>query len=114
MPPRRFSRYSFTAAILDDDQRLYLTEPEPFNFVELADNRTHLVKRGDSLFTLAGRYFRGLPRPSGLWWVIADFQPQPIVDPTLALSPGTVLFIPSIRTVLENVFADSRLAEATP
>ena len=113
MPPRRFSRFMFCAAYLDDDGRLVLTEREPFRFRAFPDNRQHAVVAGDTLFTLAGRYFAPLPRASGLWWVIADFQPDPIHDPTLALELGRVMFIPSVRVLTEEVFSESR-REATP
>jgi hypothetical protein len=113
MPPRRFSRYSFSAAVLDDTGRLFLTEREPFRFRSLSDNRQHVVQQGDTVFSLAGRYFAPLPRPSGLWWVIADFQPEPIHDPTLALDLGRLLFIPSIRVITEEVFAEARRQEAS-
>ena len=113
MPPRRFSRYSFSAAVLDDAGRLFLTEREPFRFRSFPDNRQHLVQQGDTVFSLAGRYFAPLPRPSGLWWVIADFQPEPIHDPTLALDLGRLLFIPSIRVITEEVFAEARRQEAS-
>jgi len=114
MPPRRFSRYTFSSAVIDDEERLFLTEREPFRFRALPDNRQHVVKEGETLFSLAGRYFAPLPRPAGLWWVIADFQPDPIHDPTVALEPGRVLVIPSVRTVLEEVFSERRREEATP
>lgn len=114
MPPRRFSRYTFTSAILDDEERLFLTDREPFRFRSLPDNRQHVVKEGETLFSLAGRYFAPLPRPAGLWWVIADFQPDPIHDPTVTLESGRVLVIPSVRTVLEEVFSEKRRAEAVP
>jgi len=55
-----------------------------------------------------------LPRPAGLWWVIADFQPDPIHDPPVALELGRVLAIASVRTVLEEVFSERRREEATP
>jgi hypothetical protein len=114
MPPRRFSRHPVTSAVLDDEERLLLTEREAFRFRSLPDNRQHVVKEGETLFTLAGRYFAPLPRPAGLWWVIADFQPDPIHDPTVALEPGRVLVVPSVRTVLEEVFSEKRRGEATP
>jgi hypothetical protein len=111
MPPRRFSRYSFSAAVLDDGGRLFLTEREPFRFRSLPDNRQHVVQQGDTLFSLAGRYFAPLPRPAGLGWVIADFQPAPIHDPTLALDLGRVVFLPSVRVITEEVFAETRRQE---
>ncbi len=115
MPPFRFSRFQFTAALNDEDSDiLFLTDREVFGFRQLSDNRTHIVREGDTLFTLAHRFFKGLPRPSGLWWLIADYQPQPIHDPTIALTLGRVLFIPSLRTVIEEVFNESRTEEATP
>jgi hypothetical protein len=108
MPPRRFSRFMFCAAYLDDDGRLVLTEREPFRFRAFPDNRQHLAGASDTLFTLAGRYFAPLPRAAGLWWVIADFQPDPIHDPTLALELGRVMFVPSVRVLTEEVFSESR------
>jgi hypothetical protein len=113
MPPRRFSRFTFSAAVLDDDERLFLIDREPFRFRALPDNRQHVVKEGDTLFSLAGRYFAPLPRPAGLWWVIADFQPDPIHDPTLSLEVGRVLVVPSLRTIAEEVFSEKRRQEAS-
>lgn len=95
-----------------DDGLLMLYGGDPFRYVELADNVRHVVRDGDTLFALAGRYFRGLPRPAGLWWVIADFQPEPIHDPTLRLAAGRVLFVPSLRTVNELVFSEARRRSA--
>ncbi|HET9621802.1 MAG TPA: hypothetical protein VFP84_10565 [Kofleriaceae bacterium] len=112
MPPRRYSRFTFCVATVDDQGRLFLTEPEPYRFRAFPDNRQHVVQAGESVFTLAGRYFAPLPRPAGLWWVIADFQPDPIHDPTLALELGRVLFIPSVRVITEEIFAEARRQEA--
>lgn len=113
MPPRRHSRFSFCAAVLEGNL-LFMTEREPFRFRSYSDNRHHIVKEGETLFSLAGHYFAPLPRPSGLWWVIADFQPEPIHDPTLSLDTGRVLTIPSLRTVSEDIFSEKRRTEAQP
>lgn len=131
MPPRLFSRHTFTEGVVhaaaetercacgsiptglpaDRVGALWLTDRVPFRFEALSDNIQHVIGAGDSLWTLAGRYFAGIPRPSGLWWVIADFQPAPIFDPTLQLTKGSVLFIPSLRTVIERIFDERRRAE---
>lgn len=114
MPPRRFSRYTFSAAVMDDEERLFLTDREPFRFRPLSDNRQHVVREGDTLFSLAGRYFASLPRPAGLWWVIADFQPEPVHDPTLSLELGRLVVVPSVRTLVEEVFSEKRRVESAP
>ena len=111
MPPRRLSRFMFSAALLDSGERLFLTDREPFRFQSLPGNRQHLVKEGETLFSLAGRYFAPLPRPAGLWWIIADFQPDPIHDPTLALDVGRGLVIPSVRVVTEEILSEQRRQE---
>ena len=110
---RSGSRYSFCLGLRDDDGRLYLTERDPYGFVDHADNRVHVVAQGDTLFHLAGRYFAPLPRACGYWWVIADYQEPPIVDPTLRLEPGTKLFIPSLRVLNDVIFSEARRRYAT-
>lgn len=109
MPPRRFSRFTFSEGFIDDgDGSFLLADPEPFPFAEFTDTRIHIVSDGDSLFNLAGRYFSSFQRPSGLWWIIADFQPDPIIDPTRKLAVGLTLFVPSERVVTEEIFSEAR------
>lgn len=113
MPPRVNSRYIFTLGIKDVDapDQLQLTDREPFLFQDLADNRVHIVGEGDTLFGLAARYFAGYDSAANLWWIIADFQPDPIQDPTIRLVPGQKLVIPSMRTLQERVFSPKRATE---
>ena len=113
MPPGRFSRHRFTFATLGSDGTLSLSDRVPYAFREFNDNRRHVVVEGDNLWNLAGRYFRSesIERPSGLWWVLADFQPQPIFDPTLKLAPGRVIHVPSFRTLFEEILNERRRAE---
>ncbi len=111
MPPRVGSRHTFTSGVRDAAGRLHLTEREPYRFRPHRDNRVHVVVEGDTLWDLAGRYFAPLPRACGFWWVIADFQPDPIVDPTLALEPGRRLFIPSMRVLTDVILGEARRRE---
>lgn len=114
MPPRVRSRHIFTLGVKDaaEPDKVQLTDREPFSFQDLADNVVHRVADGDTLGGLADRYFNPIENAASLWWVIADFQPEPIHDPTIALAPGSTLVIPSVRTVLEAVFADARSLES--
>lgn len=103
MPPKVGSRHAGTVAMLDAAGRQFLADREPFGYRELPDNRTHVVVEGDTLWLLADRYFDPLPRACGYWWAVADFQPEPVVDPTLALQIGRVVIIPSLRTLTELI-----------
>lgn len=102
------SRYKYCLVYTDDSDRQYLDEREPFRFTDEADNRFHPVTDGDTLWGLAHRYFPGFKRRAGLWWVIAEFQPTPIVDPTIRLKPGEVIVIPSERIVRTKLFSEDR------
>lgn len=110
MPLMVGSRYSFCTVVLDAQGRQMLTEREPYRYVAFSDNRSHTVAQSDTLFALAGKYFAPLPRACGFWWAIADFQPpgQEIVDPTLALTVGSVLAIPSVRVLTDVILGESR------
>lgn len=111
MPPRIGSRYTFCSGVRDDVGRLVLTDREPYRYQSHPDTRVHVVAEGDTLFSLAGRYFAPLPRACGFWWVIADFQPDPILDPTLRLTPGRQLHIPSFRVLTDVILGEARREE---
>ena len=111
MPPRPGSRHSFCLGVRDEQGRLFLTEREPYRYRDHADNRVHVVVQGDTLFDLAGRYFAPLPRACGFWWAIADYQPNPIIDPTILLVPGRRLLIPSLRVLTDVILNETRRRE---
>src|SRR5688572_17469133 len=103
MPAGQYSRHLLCDTVVDAQGRLFLADRVPYRYRELPDNRYHVVAEGDTLFTLAGVYFEGVPRAAGLFWVLADFQPVPIHDPTLQLTIGRTMIIPSLRVVLEDI-----------
>lgn len=109
MPPQAGSRYASCVAVRDEQGRLVLEERAPLAYKDLPDNRVHIVAQGDTLWHLAGLYFAPLPRACGFWWAIAEFQPEPIVDPTQALDLGRALYVPSLAT-LEIALVGARLA----
>jgi hypothetical protein len=108
MPPGAYSREQFCDGITDENGLLYLSEPAPFGYVERADNVLFVTGQGDTLASIAATRFASFPRPAGLWWAVADFQPQPIFDPTVPLVPGTVLVLPSERLLVEEMFSQGR------
>ena len=104
------SRYCYNRAYTDATGRPYLDEREPVRYRAAADNVFHTAQAGDTWWGLAQRYFPGYERASGLWWVLCEYQPQPVVDPTLAIPAGTVVVIPAARLLRLEVFADSQRA----
>jgi hypothetical protein len=114
MPPRQYSRHLYCLGYQDQlgDHPVFMRARIPFRYQQRSDNILVVAKSGDTFYSLAGRYYSSLPRGCGLWWAIADFQPQPVHDPTLQLAAGQVVVVPSLRTVLEEVFDDSRVLES--
>jgi hypothetical protein len=113
MPPQYRSRHQFCDGITNANGELYLTERVPYRYRDLPDSRVYEVKQGNTLRMIAAAHFAGIPNASELWWVIADFQPEPIIDPTIALTPGKRLIVPSMRTVQEKIFSENRREETT-
>lgn len=107
MPPGPISRYLFCAG-LEVAGNMELSLPAPYRFTAHADTIQHTVTDGDTLHALADRYYAPAPRAASLWWVLADFQPDPILDPTLPLAAGRVLYIPSPRVAFTVILGEAR------
>jgi hypothetical protein len=104
----RIADSAFPAAVRGREVVL-LTDREKYLYESLPDNISHIVREGDTLQNLAARYYAPLSDPpkfsaASLWWAIADFQPQPIHDPTILLAVGSTLIVPSLRTINDRVF----------
>lgn len=108
MAPRNNSRFMFSLGLTDAQGRLYLSDRDPYRYQAFEDNRQHTVKDGETLGGLAARYFAPIDDAALLWWVIADFQPDPIIDPTLLLDTGRVLIIPSVQVLQQQILSPAR------
>lgn len=109
MPPGRLSRYRLAQTVELGDGTTMLSDPEPFAFVAFADNGTHVVIQGDTLETVADiAYGDHFADAEAMFWVIADFQPEPIFDPTIALTPGRIMYYPSPTVVEREILSETR------
>ena len=72
----------------------------PFSYREHPENRLYTVREGDTWSTIAFKAYGNISAsvpdysPARLYWVIANFQPIPSLDPFVVLRPGLVLVIP--------------------
>ena len=98
------SRYFASEAYVSFGGYTLLEEYEPYRYTVRDDNIIHVAAEGESWWSLAQHYYWGVSqRACGLWWVICDFQPTPVVDPTLAIAPGKSIVIPSPQTVQTEI-----------
>jgi len=111
MPAAANSRHFLCTDVTLASGERFLTEDEPYRYQNLVDNAVHTARSGDTWMSLAGFYFKGMVRPAGFWWAIADFQPVPVVDPTVPPAMGTVVYIPSLRTLRDKILDYGRLKE---
>lgn len=109
------SAYATSEVTRDEDGRVYLTEREPLEFRERFDTIVHVVKTGDTLFTIADLYYQGvggIDEPAWYWWAIGDFQPEPVHDPTVPLTTGTYIYVPAAAALLEALSPERAAREA--
>jgi hypothetical protein len=96
------SPYNLSDVFQDEAGRLSFAARTRLLWEDLEGVRAHVVKTGDTLWSLAMRYYKSVGQPGDgarLWWVIADFQPEPINDPTIALQDGEIVLIPPLSAV---------------
>lgn len=106
-----YSRYRWCEIYQDERGRRFFGPRPRFGYRDLPDNRLHVVRGGERLWHVSQLAFPGHPRNGNLWWVIADFQPEPILDPTIILPDGQQLYVPSTRTLETLILASDRAKE---
>ncbi len=100
-----WSRFKWSTVETDEAGRRYLGERPVFGYRDLPDNRLHIVKEGERVWHVCHIFFPRLPKNGTLYWIVCDFQPEPILDPTLELEVGRLLVIPSQETVQRVILA---------
>ena len=104
----RNSRYNGAEVIVDegilrDRTTIYLGYPLTVTYQDLPENTRYIVRMGDRIDHLATAFY-GNPR---LWWVIAEFQEEPLMEP-FGLEPGTELTIPPYEFVMTQILTKGR------
>ena len=107
--PSATSRYRFSRQVTSSDGVRYTAQCKPFTFRDYADNIVHEVVSGDTIVSVAGRYYgNAFPDAGLLYWIVADFQPARILEPFVDLEPGTTILLPSVRVVREEILSERR------
>lgn len=112
MPPVKHSRHQYTIGLTNTAGETFLTDPVPVRYIESSDTIVHVVQEGERMENIAHRYYSVFETPTfpvaGLAWIIRDFQPVPIIDPTLKLKAGTKVYVPAPSFVQQRVFDERR------
>lgn len=103
-----WSRFRNCFETTDENGALFTVDDTPYPYVDLADNTTYQVKDGEMWWNIADKVFAPLEYAIRLWWVIMDFQPEPYLDATVPPPVGTLLVIPSVRTVTTKILSPNR------
>lgn len=110
MPPLLNSRYFMSRGKRTDDGVIYLADPEPLDKDVAFDGTedVYIVEgSGETLQGIAAIHWTtgdekpDDPGPESLWWIIAELND--IMDGTVTVPEGTVLLVPSLRTVREKI-----------
>lgn len=108
----KFSPHQYTMAKTNTAGERFLTDRVPFRFVEVPGTRVHVVQEGERMEDLAQRYLARFDTDdtpaAGLAWLLRDFQPTPIIDPTIKLKAGALVYIPTESFVAQRIFDDRR------
>lgn len=88
------SRYTNTEILIEDDLQVF-DEREIYKF-KVEDAILHTIKQGETLSSLASKYYRN----TQYWWVILDANADK-VQGIFDVEVGMQLLIPTMKSVLE-------------
>lgn len=95
------------------DGLTFMLDREPLYFQPRSDNKRIVAEKGDTWWSLAAKHLSALRNPEQFFWVLCDYQPTPILDPTVDPTPGAIVFIPDEDFFMSTYFADSRRDQDT-
>lgn len=102
--------YRHAQAFKKEDGTTYYSNPERIPYEERDDTIIHTCYGGEYLWDLANLYYQGVhPVPFDLAEIIAQFQPNPIVDWSVPMIRGREVLIPSVEYIEEVAYGDSLL-----
>jgi hypothetical protein len=103
------SRYILSKVYYDNEtNELSLGPRDRFLYTDVEGIIPHVVSDGDNLWSLAAKYYGSEQEDeTNYWWVIAEFQPKPIIDPTLRLEAGIIILIPPLSWIQEGLASNS-------
>lgn len=99
------SRYRRSTLYVDDgilrtgQKTTFVLGHEPVRFREREDNQRWVARLGDTWPHLSTVFYK-TPR---LWWVIADYQPDTVMEPLAPIEAGRLIYVPSFEFVRSNV-----------
>lgn len=102
------SRYRLSFVVSDEVRgiRYNLLRRERVSFDSNAENRLYQAQSGENSFAVAAKHFRRYARPASLFWLVCEYQPTPILDPTTDLG-GRTIYIPPDSKVTEILQRDA-------
>lgn len=99
------SRYAGCERFLDvregANNTMFFGRRDRFVYRDHINNRYHIVSEGETYAVIAAQYFAHVYEAARMWWVVCDYQPIPIIDPTVKPAGGTVLIIPPNELLLD-------------
>jgi hypothetical protein len=109
------SRYRRGLTFIDLDNYIYQPLIEGDDYDPRDDDINHIVVDGETLFSIAHLYYKNIPGGVHNWWIIAEYQPVPVIDPTRKLQPRSIVIVPSPQHAMEiqNGTTTSATSEAT-
>jgi len=103
-----YSPYQLCKEQYDPRGYLYTTEYEPYPYQDLDDNIEHTVKEGEKWEDIAAFWYAPIFQANTLWRYIADFQPEPVIDPFIKLKAGQIIVVPSKNTLFTKILDPER------